>query len=91
VTADLSTLPKREGAFSEKTSIFFKKMRIYRIPDVKRNTISSNHRRLPGQRRQRRANYALAVAIVATVRPAGRGAPHRCRQIFPIFGNVMPD
>jgi len=39
VTADLGTLPKREEAFSEKTSIFFKKTRIYRIPDVKRKTI----------------------------------------------------
>ena len=28
---------EREEAFSEKTSIFFKKTRIYRIPDAKRN------------------------------------------------------
>jgi CreA protein len=39
VTADLATLPEREEAFSEKTSIFFKATRIYRIPDVKRRTL----------------------------------------------------
>jgi CreA protein len=32
-------LPDNEEAFSEKTSIFFKKTRIYRIPDRKRNTL----------------------------------------------------
>jgi CreA protein len=32
-------LPAKEEAFTEKTSIFFKKTRIYRIPDVKRNAI----------------------------------------------------
>jgi CreA protein len=39
VSVDLKTLPEREEAFTEKTSIFFKKTRIYRIPDVKRNAL----------------------------------------------------
>jgi CreA protein len=39
ITADISKLPAKEEAFTEKTSIFFKKTRIYRIPDVKRNAI----------------------------------------------------
>ena len=39
ITTDLSTLPEKEEAFSEKTSIFFKATRIYRVPDVKRNAL----------------------------------------------------
>ena len=39
ITVDLSTLPEREEAFSEKTSIFFKATRIYRLPDQKHNTV----------------------------------------------------
>ncbi len=39
ITVDLSTLPEREEAFSEKTSIFFKATRIYRMPDQKHNTL----------------------------------------------------
>ena len=39
ITADISKLPEREEVFSEKTSIFFKKTRIYRIPDAKRNIL----------------------------------------------------
>ena len=39
ITADISKLPEKEEAFTEKTSIFFKATRIYRIPDVKRNAI----------------------------------------------------
>ena len=39
ISVDLSKLPEREEAFSEKTSIFFKKTRIYRIPDSKRNIL----------------------------------------------------
>jgi CreA protein len=39
IDVDLKTLPEREEAFTEKTSIFFKKTRIYRIPDLKRNTL----------------------------------------------------
>jgi CreA protein len=39
IAADISKLPEREEAFSEKTSIFFKKTRIYRITDLKRNTL----------------------------------------------------
>jgi CreA protein len=53
ITADISKLPEREEAFSEKTSIFFKKTRIYRIPDAKRNILIylasvEDHRRLAG-------------------------------------------
>jgi CreA protein len=39
ITTDISKLPPKEEAFTEKTSIFFKRTRIYRIPDVKRNAI----------------------------------------------------
>ena len=39
INVDLATLPDREEAFTEKTSIFFKKTRIYRIPDVSRNAL----------------------------------------------------
>jgi CreA protein len=39
ITTDISTLPEKEEAFTEKTSIFFKATRIYRMPDVKRNAI----------------------------------------------------
>ena len=39
ITVDIATLPEKEEAFSEKTSIFFKATRIYRLPDVKRNTL----------------------------------------------------
>jgi CreA protein len=39
ITVDISKLPEREETFTEKTSIFFKKTRIYRIPDLKRNTL----------------------------------------------------
>jgi len=39
ITADISKLPKTEEAFTEKTSIFFKATRIYRIPDRKHNTL----------------------------------------------------
>ena len=39
ITIDISTLPKSEEAFSEKTSIFFKATRIYRLPDETRNTL----------------------------------------------------
>ena len=39
INVDLNTLPDREEAFTEKTSIFFKKTRIYRIPDLKRNAL----------------------------------------------------
>ena len=46
IAVDLSTLPESEEAFSEKTSIFFKKTRIYRVPDLKRNTLGlSCHQR----------------------------------------------
>jgi CreA protein len=38
ITTDLSTLPEKEEAFTEKTSIF-KATRIYRMPDVKRNAL----------------------------------------------------
>ena len=39
ITTDISTLPKSEEAFTEKTSIFFKRTRIYRMPDVTRGTL----------------------------------------------------
>jgi CreA protein len=39
IAADISKLPEKEEAFTEKTSIFFKATRIYRMPDVKRNAI----------------------------------------------------
>jgi CreA protein len=39
ITVDLSKLPKEEEAFSKKTSIFFKRTRIYRLPDDKRHVI----------------------------------------------------
>jgi CreA protein len=39
ITVDLSKLPQHEEAFSEKTSIFFKATRIYRMPDKKRNIL----------------------------------------------------
>src|SRR5262245_11519247 len=39
ITVELKSLPEREEAFTEKTSIFFKKTRIYRIPDVSRNAL----------------------------------------------------
>ena len=39
ITVDLSKLPKEEEAFTEKTSIFFKATRIYRLPDEKHHTL----------------------------------------------------
>ena len=39
ISVDLSKLPKEEEAFTEKTSIFFKATRIYRVPDTKHNTL----------------------------------------------------
>ena len=39
ITIDLSSLPENEEAFSEKTSIFFKATRIYRMIDKKHNTL----------------------------------------------------
>jgi CreA protein len=39
ISVDISKLPEREEAFSEKTSIFFKATRIYRMPDKKHNTL----------------------------------------------------
>ena len=39
IEVDIAKLPEKEEAFTEKTSIFFKATRIYRMPDVKRNAI----------------------------------------------------
>jgi CreA protein len=39
IDVDLGKLPESEEAFSEKTSIFFKATRVYRLPDAKHNTI----------------------------------------------------
>jgi CreA protein len=66
IEVDLATLPESEEAFSEKTSIFFKKTRIYRIsrPDAEYAGLSRNQcqadRRLAGQFGQRRADHAVA-------------------------------
>jgi CreA protein len=39
ITVDIAKLPANEETFSEKTSIFFKATRIYRITDKKHNTL----------------------------------------------------
>ena len=39
ITIDIKSLPEREEAFTEKTSIFFKATRIYRLPDEKHHTL----------------------------------------------------
>jgi len=39
ISTDLSQLPQEESVYSERTSIFFKHTRIYRIVDKKRNTL----------------------------------------------------
>jgi CreA protein len=39
ITVDLRKLPREEEAFTEKTSIFFKATRIYRLPDEKHHTL----------------------------------------------------
>jgi CreA protein len=39
ISIDIAKLPSNEEAFSEKTSIFFKATRVYRLPDRKHNTI----------------------------------------------------
>ena len=39
ITTDISKLPRGEEAFSEKTSMFFKATRIYRLLDEKHNTL----------------------------------------------------
>jgi len=39
ITVDIASLPKDEEAFTQKTSIFFKATRIYRMIDKKHNTL----------------------------------------------------
>ena len=39
ISVDIAKLPEEEEAFSEKTSIFFKATRIYRMVDTKHNTL----------------------------------------------------
>jgi CreA protein len=39
ITADIAKLPQKEEAFTEKTSIFFKATRIFRLTDQKHNTL----------------------------------------------------
>jgi len=39
ITVDLAKLPPNDEVFSEKTSIFFKATRIYRLPDRQHNTL----------------------------------------------------
>jgi CreA protein len=39
ITIDISKLPQSEEAFTEKTSMFFKATRVYRLPDTKTRTL----------------------------------------------------
>jgi CreA protein len=39
ITVDIAKLPEHDEVFTEKTSIFFKATRIYRMPDKKHNTL----------------------------------------------------
>ena len=39
IAIDLAKLPEHDEVFTEKTSIFFKATRIYRLPDRKHNTL----------------------------------------------------
>ena len=39
VSVDLGKLPAQESVYSERTSVFFKHTRVYRIVDKKRNTL----------------------------------------------------
>src|SRR5579862_8370881 len=39
VTVDISKLPDEQSVYSERTSVFFKHTRVYRIVDRKRNTL----------------------------------------------------
>lgn len=39
ITIDIAKLSNKEEAFSQKTSIFFKRTRIYRLPDARRHVI----------------------------------------------------
>lgn len=39
ISVDLAKLPKSEEAFTQKTSIFFKHTRIYRLPDEKHHVL----------------------------------------------------
>ena len=39
ITVELAKLPDKDEAFSQKTSIFFKRTRIYRLPDATRRVI----------------------------------------------------
>jgi CreA protein len=39
ITVDMAKLPDKEEAFSEKTSIFFKRTRIYRLTEAKHHVI----------------------------------------------------
>ena len=39
ITTDISKLPESEEAFTEKTSMFFKATRVYRLQDKKHNTL----------------------------------------------------
>jgi catabolite regulation protein CreA len=73
ITVDVAKLPEREEAFSQKTSIFFKHTRIYRIPDVKHNAIvylAASSKIIAGELDQYRANHAMAEVPVRTHRYA---------------------
>ena len=69
ITTDISTLPKSEEAFTEKTSIFFKRTRIYRMPegdardaDLSRGQLQA-HQRFAAKCDQRSAGHAVAVKV----------------------------
>jgi CreA protein len=69
ISVELKTLPEEEEAFSEKTSIFFNKTRIYRIPDLKRNALvylAISSKIIDGERGECGASHALAFAIGST-------------------------
>ena len=74
ITTELSTLPEKEEAFSEKTSIFFKADA--HLPGARRETERDHlsrrqlegHRGFAGERDQRRADHALGVEVTARER-----------------------
>ena len=39
ITVDIASLPEKEQVFTERTSIFFKATRLYRLPDKAHNTL----------------------------------------------------
>ncbi len=39
ISVDISKLPDNESIFTDRTSVFFKRTRVYRVPDRQRNTL----------------------------------------------------